>query len=107
MKGGVKTDLLIAALVVSAAVHVAIMIWAEPKVMTHVAQRITRSVRRGPMVAKRAEAPEDPIKFEIVQDLPAQKDAPEVEDDVVAAPAPELLSPLRAMNKAIDYIKGY
>ena len=96
MKGGVKTDLLIAALVVSAAVHVAIMIWAEPKVMTHVAQHITRSVRRGPMVAKRAEAPEDPIKFEIVQDLPAQKDAPEVEDDVVAAPAPELLSPVQA-----------
>ena len=96
MKGGVKTDLLIAALVVSVAVHIALMIWAEPKVMTHVAQRITRSVRRGPMEAKRAKAPEEPIKFEIVQDLPAQKEAPEVEETVVAAPAPELLSPVQA-----------
>ena len=96
MKGGVKTDLLIAALVVSVAVHIALMIWAEPKVMTHVAQRITRSVRRGPMEAKRANAPEEPIKFEIVQDLPAQKEAPEVEETVVAAPAPELLSPVQA-----------
>ena len=96
MKGGVKTDLLIAALVVSVAVHIALMIWAEPKVMTHVAQRITRSVRRGPMEAKRAKPPEEPVKFEIVQDLPAQKEAPEVDEDVVAAPAPELLSPVQA-----------
>ena len=96
MKGGIKTDLLIAALVVSIAVHIGLMIWAEPKVMTHVAQRITRSVRRGPMTAKRAQPPEDPIKFEIVQDLPAQKEAPEVEEDVVAAPSPELLAPVQA-----------
>ena len=96
MKEGVKTDLLIATLAVSAAVHVALMIWAEPKVMTHVVQGVSRIVRRGPMAVKRAEAPEEPIKFEIVQDLPAQKEAPEVDETVVAAPAPDMLSPVPA-----------
>lgn len=94
MKSGVKTDLLIAALVVSAAVHVALMIWAEPKVMTHVAEGVARVARRGPMAVKRAEQPDEPIKFEIVQDLPAQKEAPEVDETVVAAPAPDMLSPV-------------
>lgn len=94
MREGVKTDLLIATLVISAAVHVALMIWAEPKVMTHVVQGVTRAVRRGPMAVKRAEAPEEPVKFEIVQDMPAQKEAPEVEETVVAAPAPDMLSPV-------------
>jgi len=96
VKEGVKTDLLIATLAVSAAVHVALMIWAEPKVMTHVVQGVSRIVRRGPMAVKRAEAPEEPIKFEIVQDLPAQKEAPEVDETVVAAPAPDMLSPVPA-----------
>lgn len=96
MKEGVKTDLLIATLAVSAAVHIALMIWAEPKVMTHVVQGVTRAVRRGPMTAKRAEAPEEPVKFEIVQDMPAQKEAPEVDETVIAAPAPDMLSPVPA-----------
>lgn len=96
MREGVKTDLLIATLAVSAAVHVAVMIWAKPKVMTHVVQGVTRVVRRGPMAVKRAEAPEEPIKFEIVQDMPAQKEAPEVDETVIAAPAPDMLSPVPA-----------
>ena len=94
MREGVKTDLLIATLVVSAAVHVALMIWAEPKVMTHVVQGVTRAVRRAPMAVKRAEAPEEPVKFEIVQDMPAQKEAPEVEEVTVAAPTPDMLAPV-------------
>ena len=94
MKSGIKTDLLIATLVVSVAIHIALMIWARPKVMTHVVQGVARISRRGPMDVKRAEAKDEPIKFEIVQDLPAQKEAPEVDETVVAAPAPDMLSPV-------------
>lgn len=93
MREGVKRDLLVAALAVSAAVHVGIMMWAEPKVMTHVVQGVNRTLRRGPMAVKRAEAPEEPVKFEIVQDMPAQKEAPEVDETIVAAPAPDMLLP--------------
>lgn len=93
MREGVKRDLLVAALAVSAAVHVGIMMWAEPKVMTHVVQGVNRAFRRGPMAVKRAEAPEEPVKFEIVQDMPAQKEAPEVDETIVAAPAPDMLLP--------------
>ena len=93
MREGVKKDLLVAALVVSAAVHVGVMMWAEPKVMTHVVQGVNRAVRRGPMDVKRAEAPDEPVKFEIVQDMPAQREAPEVEETFVAAPAPDMLLP--------------
>ena len=93
MREGVKRDLLVAALAVSAAVHVGIMMWAEPKVMTHVVQGVNRALRRGPMAVKRAEAPEEPVKFEIVQDMPAQKEAPEVDETIVAAPAPDMLLP--------------
>lgn len=96
MKGGVKTDLLIAALVVSAAVHVALMIWAEPKVMTHVVQGLTRAARRGPMAVKRAERPDEPVRFEVIEDMPAQKEAPEVDETVVSVPAPEMLPPAAA-----------
>ena len=53
MREGVKRDLLVAALAVSAAVHVGIMMWAEPKVMTHVVQGVNRALRRGPMAVKR------------------------------------------------------
>ncbi|MBQ7234076.1 MAG: VWA domain-containing protein [Kiritimatiellae bacterium] len=92
--GGATVDLLIAALVVSAAVHVGVMMWAEPKVMTHVTSGVARAVRRAPMTAKREEPPDDPVKLEIVEDLPAQKEAPEVDDTAVAAPAPEALLPI-------------
>ena len=92
--GGPMVDILVAALVASAAVHVGVMMWAEPKVMTHVTSGIARIARRAPMTAKREEAPEEPVKLEIVQDLPAQKDAPEVDDSPVAVSAPDSLLPL-------------
>ena len=86
--GGVMVDILVAALIVSAAAHVGLMIWAEPKVMTHVTSGIGRVTRHAPMTASREEPSEEPVKLEIVQDLPAQKEAPEVDDTAIAVPAP-------------------
>lgn len=92
--GGVMVDILVAALIVSAAAHVGVMIWAEPKVMTHVAPGIGRIARRAPMTARREEPAEEPVKLEIVQDLPAQKEAPEVDDEAIAVPAPDAVLPI-------------
>lgn len=92
--GGVMVDILVAALIVSAAAHVGLMIWAEPKVMTHVTSGIGRVTRHAPMTASREEPSEEPVKLEIVQDLPAQKEAPEVDDTAIAVPAPDAVLPV-------------
>lgn len=93
--GGVMTDLLVAALVVSAAVHIGLMMWAEPRVMTRVSSGVSRVVRRAPMNAKREEPVEDIVKLDVVQDIPAQKEAPDVDDSAVVVPAPEAFAPIQ------------
>ena len=92
--GGVMADILVAAMIISAAAHIGLMTWAEPKVMTHVTSGVGRVARRAPMTASREEKSEEPVKLEIVQDLPAQKEAPEVDDIVIAAPAPDAVLPI-------------
>ena len=88
-----RNDILICALVVSLAVHVGAMFWARPKVMTTVAAGAVRTAHRGPMrVAKAAERP-DPVKIEILKDVEAAKDAPEVAPMVSVAPVADTDEP--------------
>lgn len=85
----VRNDVLICALVVSLAVHVGAMFWARPRVMTTVAAGAARIGRRAPMrVTKAVERP-DPVKIEILKDVKAEKDAPEVSPTVSVVPAAE------------------
>lgn len=89
----VRNDILICALVVSLAVHVGAMFWARPKVMTTVAAGAVRTAHRGPMrVTKAAERP-DPVKIEILKDVEAAKDAPEVAPTVSVAPVADTDEP--------------
>ena len=89
----VRNDILICALVVSLAVHVGAMFWARPKVMTTVAAGAVRTAHRGPMrVAKAAERP-DPVKIEILKDVEAAKEAPEVAPMVSVAPVADTDEP--------------
>ena len=88
-----RNDILICALVVSLAVHVGAMFWARPKVMTTVAAGAVRTAHRGPMrVAKAAERP-DPVKIEILKDVEAAKEAPEVAPMVSVAPVADTDEP--------------
>ena len=89
MTNEIRNDILICALVVSVAVHVGAMFWARPKVMTTVAAGVARIARRGPMrVTKAAERP-DPVKIDILKDVKAEKEAPEVAPTVSVAPVAE------------------
>ena len=83
-----KKEVVVAALVVSALVHVGVMVYARPKVMTHVAGGGNRSAMRMPMrVTKAAERPE-PTRIEAVDDVAALREAPKAEAQEVAAPLP-------------------
>ena len=83
-----KSELIVSALVVSALVHVAVMIYAKPKVMTHVAGGVARRAATAPMrVTKAADRPE-PVRIDAVADLDAARDAPAVEKPADVAPLP-------------------
>ena len=121
-----RHELVIAALIVSAIVHVALMFWARPKVMTRVAQGVARLVSRGPMRVTEAAARPEPVKIEVVKDEEPEKDSPEVAETVALVPSadtslpvpsesgikaaaamPELLARLRPESAApqIEFVK--
>lgn len=94
MRNGFRTDVIVAALILSVAVHVCVMLWAKPKVMTHVVSDTARTPRRRPISVVQSRSEPEPVRFEAVKDLPAQKEAPEVDDSAMAVPSPDLVSPM-------------
>ncbi len=83
-----KSEVIVSALVVSVIVHLGVMFYAKPKVMTSVAGGVSRRVATAPMrVTKAVERPE-PVKIDAVADLEAARDAPAAEKPASAAPAP-------------------
>ena len=89
MTKDVRNDILVCALVLSLAAHICGMFWASPKVMTTVAAGAARIARRGPMDVSKATLRPDPVKIEIIKDVQAAKDAPEVAPSDSVAPAAE------------------
>ena len=83
-----KSEVIVSALVVSVIVHLGVMFYAKPKVMTSVAGGVSRRVATAPMrVTKAVERPE-PVKIDAVADLEAARDAPAAEKPASAAPVP-------------------
>ena len=73
-----RDEVLLVALVVSVAIHVALMFFVRSQVMTHA--NVAKTVRREPMrVTNRAPRP-SPAKIEEIMDLKAVKDAPPARD---------------------------
>ena len=98
--GGFSLDIIIAALIVSAALHAGLMFWVRPQVMTHsTIQR--RADRRGPMRVVKAEAPPEPVRFEAVEDLAAEKSAPEAAEATASLPAAEAVAPSEGERIAV------
>ena len=98
--GGFSLDIIIAALIVSAALHAGLMFWVRPQVMTHsTIQR--RADRRGPMRVVKAEAPPEPVRFEAVEDLAAEKSAPEAAEATASLPAAEAAAPSEGERIAV------
>lgn len=87
-----RTDLIVLALVVSAALHVGVMYYARPLVMTR-ASGIRPAAKKGPMRVVRAEERPEPVRMATVDDVQPEKGAPEAERDAAATPVPETALP--------------
>lgn len=92
-RGGLGRDLIVAALVLSAVVHIGLMIWAKPKVMTHMTNGVSQLVRRGPMVVSEAAERPDPVKIDVLEDVEAEKESPNAQETRAALPAPQTAAP--------------
>jgi len=81
MNGRVRRDdLLLLALILSLAVHVGLMFYARPRVMTHVVPATVRASHRGPMNMVRARPPaEDTVHMDVVKDVEPERQEPEAE----------------------------
>lgn len=76
-----KGELIVTALVVSALVHLGVMLYARPKVMTHVAGGTARPTARAPMRVTKATA-----RIEAFDDQAAAREAPRAETPAALAP---------------------
>ncbi len=90
---GFGRDLLVAALIVSAAVHIGLMFWAKPRVMTRVTGGIARLARKGPMTVVEVPSRPDPVKIDVLDDVPAEREAPEVAETMAALPSSQTAAP--------------
>ena len=99
--GGFARDALIAAMVISLAVHIGLMFWARPMIMTEILPSSMRSKSREPMRVTKAERLPDTVKLDAIEDIKADKEAPEVTEAVASLPSAETSSPA-AKAPAID-----
>ena len=99
-ESGFSIDIVIAAAIISVALHAGLMFWARPQVMTH-SPAVAKAARRGPMHVAKAEPRPEPVRFETVEDVAAEKAAPEAEGAVAALPAAEAAAPQEAERIAV------
>lgn len=85
-----RQDVFLIALVVSVALHVALMVWIRPQVMTRVIS-VQRTPKRGPVTMREAPKMEAPKEIDFFKDESAKKEAPVAESQVAAPTADEAL----------------
>lgn len=81
-----REDLVLAAIVVSVALHIGLMFYARTRVMVNVSPAGEEKRRREAMRVEDY-VPLDPERFETIRDIMASKEAPEAETDDLSAPA--------------------
>ena len=90
---GLRGDLVLLALVVSAAAHFGVMFSARPMVMVTVAGQGSLAHRRGPMRVTEPLRQPDPVRMDVVEDVEAAKDAPAAEETVTSVPSVDTALP--------------
>ena len=70
-------EVLLIAIVLSVALHILLMVYAKPRVMTHVVGGISRQERRAPMRVTGELPKMQPVKIDAIKDVQASKQAPE------------------------------
>ena len=86
---GIQGDIVVFALMVSAIVHFCVMFYAKPMVMVSVVPSSVRAVHRGPMRVVEAELPPAAMDLSMVEDILAEKAAPEAVGEHATVPPAE------------------
>ena len=109
MRGGDRTDILMAAVTVSLVVHVALMFFIAPRVMSRTVGEQMSSRRREAMRVTEPPPSKEMLKLELLKDVPPVRDAPVAEiDDLgmaaafVAIPEAADGAPVREAEKPAD-----
>ena len=97
-----REEVVLIALVVSVAIHIALMLLVRSEVMTRSASGLVKPLRREPMrVVNRAQRP-DPVKIEEILDLKALKDAPPAVEAGVAPRSAELVPNTSGVEQKLE-----
>ena len=95
-----RQDVCLIAIVISVALHIALMIWARPQVMTRVLSP-RRTPKRGPITMREAPPMEIPKEIDFFKDESAKKEAPTA-DGNVSAPAADDALPMPSSEVALS-----
>lgn len=95
-----RQDVCLIAIVISVALHIALMIWARPQVMTRVSSQ-RRAPKHGPITMREAPPMEIPKEIDFFRDESARKDAP-VADGNVSAPTADEALPMPSSEVALS-----
>ena len=79
MKPGDSSDLILAALAVSLVLHVALMFFMSPRVMTHVEGMHAGAARREAITVGDALPPPESVRMDVLDDVEASREAPTAE----------------------------
>ena len=93
-----RQDVLLIALIVSILAHIGLMIYAKPKVMTHIAAGFSRLTNKVPMRVTEATEKPAPIRAEALPDRAAEREAPQAEKEVLAPPEAEIAKSVDVFN---------
>ena len=74
-----RQDMILVTLVLSVALHVALMFYARPRVMTHVAAGMARPGRHEMQVMRQDVRPQS-VRIDVIRDVAAKKDSPKAEE---------------------------
>ncbi len=88
-----RQDLILVAVTVSLAAHIALMVAMRPQIMTSVQSRFQAHRDRAPMVVRDAVPPPESVRIEALRDVDAAKAAPAAESDEVVPVAPAFSAP--------------
>lgn len=91
-----RQDVILVALVLSLAVHIGIMIYAKPKVMTRIAQGFARTVRLDAMHMTEAQSVPEPLSLAEIEDVKAEREEPKTAEAELVLPATD---PMAAADK--------
>ena len=95
-----RQDVCLIAIVISVALHIALMIWARPQVMTRVSSQ-RRAPKHGPITMREAPPMEIPKEIDFFKDESAKKAAP-VADGNVSAPTADEALPMPSAEVALS-----